>query len=87
MKEIKAYMSDNGHIYKQLEDAEKADIKWKEVNYFEILLSQQSFPKNYATSFHNWDCKGSPVGKCVYDYNSPMGDDDCVFCHNPDERK
>lgn len=38
-------------------------------------------------SFGDWDCVESPTGQCVYDLDSDMGDDDCLYCHGPDERK
>lgn len=34
-----------------------------------------------------WECEKSPVGTCVYnDRKDPMHDD-CLFCHDPEERK
>lgn len=34
-----------------------------------------------------WDCPKSPTGHCVYDrYKDPVMDD-CLFCHEPAERK
>lgn len=87
MKEIKAYKSENGRIYEYIEDAQAADNKLKEKRDFKTLVSIQNYPDNYGTSFDNWDCKQSPVGKCVYDYNSDWGEDDCIYCHNTDERK
>jgi hypothetical protein len=33
-----------------------------------------------------WECPQSPTGECAYDMNSEMGDDDCIFCHHPEER-
>lgn len=38
-------------------------------------------------SFGHWDCEDSPTGECVYDLTSNMGDDDCLYCHQPNERK
>lgn len=45
--------------------------------------------------FGTWDCPDSPTGKCVYDLNQDhknpdhdtMGEDECLFCGEPDERK
>lgn len=87
MEKIKAYKAKNGCIYEKKEDAIIADKKRQDRIDFDILVSKQSYPKNYGTSFGNWDCEKSPVKKCVYDYDSPMRDDDCIYCHNPDERK
>lgn len=36
----------------------------------------------------DWDCPSSPTGKCAYDRENDPGDcDDCIFCHQPEERK
>ena len=32
----------------------------------------------------SWDCKTSPIGVCAYGED---GDDFCLFCGGPDERK
>ena len=36
-----------------------------------------------------WDCesKDSPIDKCIYSYDLFYGDDGCVFCGEPEERK
>jgi hypothetical protein len=34
-----------------------------------------------------WECETSPTGICWYDYSSSMGEDECIFCGDPDERK
>lgn len=35
-----------------------------------------------------WICtKGSPTGYCVYDNEEDPNHDDCIFCHDPRERK
>jgi hypothetical protein len=34
-----------------------------------------------------WRCDASPTKHCVYDMSSPMGEDDCLVCHQPSERK
>ncbi len=47
---------------------------------------QAQFPKANL-SFGTWDCATSPTGHCVYDLDSHLGDDDCLYCHDPDERK
>lgn len=38
-------------------------------------------------SFGSWECEESPTGQCVYDMDSDMGDDECLYCGGPDERK
>ena len=34
-----------------------------------------------------WDCDLSPVGMCAYNEDEDPCRDDCVFCHDPEERK
>ena len=34
-----------------------------------------------------WNCDKSPIGLCVYDNLEDKAHDDCVFCHQPQERK
>ena len=34
----------------------------------------------------DWDCDKSPLGICFYNKEDGAMDD-CIFCHNPDERK
>ena len=35
----------------------------------------------------SWDCPDSPIGKCIYHIGSDLGWDDCILCHQPQERK
>jgi hypothetical protein len=35
-----------------------------------------------------WGCPESPFGWCAYHkYKDPGRNDDCIFCHEPQERK
>ena len=34
-----------------------------------------------------WDCETSPIGYCVYEDTKDPMHDDCLFCHDPEERK
>ena len=34
-----------------------------------------------------WKCEASPLAYCVYDLTSEKGYDECVYCHQPNERK
>ena len=38
---------------------------------------------------HGWKCdnKDNPIDKCIYSPALYLGDDCCVFCRNPEERK
>jgi len=46
---------------------------------------------SYSSAFHKvgdmWDCPTSPIGTCVYDSYTDRAWDDCLFCHDPYERK
>lgn len=34
-----------------------------------------------------WGCPTSPINACVYDDINDRSHDDCVYCHDPAERK
>ena len=42
-------------------------------------------PRRFAYSA--WECSKSPVDLCVYNHNMGPAHDDCLFCHEPEERK
>jgi len=42
---------------------------------------------NENLSIGDWKCDTSPIGECVYDSANDTYHDDCIFCHEPDERK
>lgn len=44
-----------------------------------------SMPRKFV--FGSWDCEKSPTGQCVYNHNMDPAHDDCLFCHDPEERK
>jgi C4-type Zn-finger protein len=33
-----------------------------------------------------WACEDSPTGSCIYDDDDDPGHDDCIYCHQPDDR-
>lgn len=35
----------------------------------------------------DWKCEKSPIGHCIYNHFDDPVHDDCIFCHEPDERK
>jgi hypothetical protein len=35
----------------------------------------------------SWECPTSPVGFCIYDVDADDGMEDCLYCHEPSERK
>lgn len=36
--------------------------------------------------FGNWECEPSPIGTCVYNQVVDRDHDNCLFCHEPEER-
>ena len=54
----------------------------------ESVHQRKSKTKDHHLVFSDfWTCKQSPTGCCVYDLDSDLRYDDCIFCHKPDERK
>lgn len=35
----------------------------------------------------SWECPKSPTGHCVYHPETDGALDDCIYCHQPEERK
>lgn len=35
----------------------------------------------------SWGCNDSPAEQCVYDLSTDERDNECLFCHEPAERK
>jgi hypothetical protein len=46
-----------------------------------------TIPDGNRLTLGNWDCPTSPTGSCIYDATEDPCLDDCLFCHDPDERK
>jgi hypothetical protein len=65
----------------KMEEWQKALQATKDWKLMEERFPEASLDRGY------WDCEDSPTGNCWYDLKSPMGDDECLFCHGPDERK
>lgn len=38
-------------------------------------------------AFGAYECPTSPTGRCIYDDRDDPAHDDCLFCHDPSERK
>ena len=71
-------------------------------SYAEVIRAKQAIEKlehkivwealngDYRTLYHKigvWECIESPIGVCMYDDMDDPAWDDCLFCHEPDERK
>lgn len=59
------------------------DVKYKILEEMSKLLNVPS----HDLSIGHWECKTSPIGVCVYNREEDQCEDDCLFCHQPDERK
>ena len=55
--------------------------------YGEVLKGCGYDPTSITVPERGWDCKESPLGKCAYDFFEDPSRDDCIFCHDPEERK
>lgn len=53
--------------------------------YGEILVEHGFDIRNIVIP-GTWDCKESPVGKCVYNFYEDPCRDSCIFCKDPEER-
>lgn len=80
-----------GTLAADLQDAisectEKIDeIQWHRSTLVQSLWSGFDNLAHVMT-FH-WECEKSPIGWCVYHHWDDLAHDDCIFCHEPDERK
>lgn len=57
--------------------------KRKEQRYKNLLISQLSEEELFDGE--HWPCALSPLGHCIYKYNSD--ELECIFCGQPEERK
>lgn len=52
------------------------------------IVGRYGLPNENLSFEYGYPCETSPTGTCIYDMNSSAGaDDDCLFCHEPEERK
>ena len=71
----------------------KDEISKKRFNMFVIkgeihALAKSAMPEyDFFHEIGEWDCDKSPLGLCVYDKVNDPALDDCIFCHEPHERK
>ena len=52
----------------------------------EVLSEAGHNPAKTVVPVNGWDCKKSPIGKCVYDCFEDPCRDECLFCHDPADR-
>ena len=71
-------------IFSACEDATQ------EIEFLKSRIVKQVFPEfdwMYQVISYEWECSQSPIGYCVYDSIDDPAHDDCLFCHDPEERK
>jgi hypothetical protein len=52
-----------------------------------IVLDAAPNHDEHDIQIGSWECPTSPLEVCAYDYEADPCCDDCLFCHNPNERK
>lgn len=52
-----------------------------------LEIMQAKMPDIYLAGGSSWMCPVSPDGWCWYDHDEDPCHDDCLFCHEPEERK
>jgi len=66
------------------------DLAIAEIEFLKSKIVRNVFPEfdwMYQVISNEWECSTSPVGYCVYDIVEDPAHDDCIFCHDPEERK
>jgi len=60
-------------------------------NHIDDLRIKPTSPDDIKCYFYDsgWNCdsKSNVVGKCIYIDGSYMGEDECLYCGQPEERK
>ena len=51
------------------------------------VLELANIPVGHHMIIGSWECPTSPVGFCIYDVDADDCMDDCLYCHEPSERK
>ena len=62
----------------------------QEIEFLKSRMVKTVFPEfdwMYQVISNEWECDNSPLGYCVYDHIDDPAHDDCIFCHDPEERK
>lgn len=81
-------------LYRRLQDLENDDVPSAALDraltrVTDVLMVRLNRPDgDLVLSMH--ECEGeSPTGDCIYDLNDEelSGEDTCIFCHQPNERK
>ncbi len=68
------------------QEMEDIEFKYEQLMDNMLVRVQEINPRITAIS-DMWDCSESPIGVCAYDEDDDPARDNCVFCHDPEERK
>lgn len=74
------------HYRKEIQEIEQQKTSLNQK--IEIII-EKSFSE-YDWMYHvigSWDCEHSPFGICMYHNFEDPAHDNCIFCHQPNERK
>ncbi len=64
-----------------------SDLNEQALVYVQLHVDSDIKEVYIDPSFWGWDCPTSPFNKCVYNSVDDPCLDDCLFCHQPYERK
>lgn len=69
-------------------DAEMAEGIYNDAA-IKIVREWKHIPQKNSILLGTWYCNGSPTEHCAYDMTDEgrLGDDECIFCGAPNERK
>lgn len=79
-------------LMKSIHDAQKevyaAQCKKNEAEYeLRKQLAEQYGLSPFGVSLGGWECPDSPTKYCIYNSVEDPCHDDCIICHDPEERK
>lgn len=78
---MKAYADATDELYSVSTKVYKAEYALREA------LAQQYDLKAETLTLGHWECPDSPIKRCVYNQDVDPCCDDCIICHDPEERK
>lgn len=78
---IKAHADATEELYSVSTKVYKAEYALREA-----LAKQYGLDAEVVYLGH-WDCPESPIHRCIYNQDEDPYCDDCIICHDPEERK
>ena len=74
-------------IRKKQDAIQGAEIKLSSLKGSLEKFIMEQLPYELDLEYSDWDCVWSPIGMCVYNVEKDPAKDDCIYCHEPYERK